>query len=92
MTKKTCTVPGCDKPHRARGLCQNHYKQADYWSQIEVRRTPQGPTPKFSNIGLRITTEERNKIEVIARRRGKTISEFIRWLIATLPEPREPTP
>lgn len=24
---RTCTVDGCDRPHRARGLCQLHWKQ-----------------------------------------------------------------
>jgi len=27
MPAKTCTEPGCDRPHFGRGLCQNHYKQ-----------------------------------------------------------------
>ena len=27
MHKRTCTLPGCDKPHRARGLCATHYNQ-----------------------------------------------------------------
>lgn len=25
MTKRTCSVDGCRKPHRARGLCSSHY-------------------------------------------------------------------
>ena len=28
MEQRTCTRPGCDKPHRARGLCGSHYNQA----------------------------------------------------------------
>lgn len=24
---RTCTEPGCDKPHRAKGLCSTHYNQ-----------------------------------------------------------------
>lgn len=27
MAQRTCTRPGCDKPHRARGLCASHYNQ-----------------------------------------------------------------
>ncbi|URG17457.1 hypothetical protein Mbo2_087 [Rhodococcus phage Mbo2] len=23
----SCTIPGCEKPHRARGYCQMHYKR-----------------------------------------------------------------
>jgi 5-methylcytosine-specific restriction endonuclease McrA len=27
MNKRTCTMPNCSKPHRARGLCGSHYNQ-----------------------------------------------------------------
>lgn len=27
MNKRTCTMPECDKPHRARDLCSTHYNQ-----------------------------------------------------------------
>lgn len=27
MTHRTCEHPGCNKPHRARGLCATHYNQ-----------------------------------------------------------------
>lgn len=27
MNKRTCTIDGCTKPHRARGLCATHYNQ-----------------------------------------------------------------
>ncbi|GAA2694469.1 hypothetical protein GCM10010400_70090 [Streptomyces aculeolatus] len=27
MTKRTCSVPGCEKPHTARGWCSRHYNQ-----------------------------------------------------------------
>lgn len=27
MVQRTCTLPECDKPHRARGLCSTHYNQ-----------------------------------------------------------------
>lgn len=27
-TLRTCTAPGCDRPHRAKGLCNMHYKAA----------------------------------------------------------------
>lgn len=28
MTNRTCSLPGCGKPHRARGLCASHYQLA----------------------------------------------------------------
>ena len=30
MPNRTCTVPGCDRPHRATGLCVTHYNQRNY--------------------------------------------------------------
>jgi 5-methylcytosine-specific restriction endonuclease McrA len=27
VVERTCTLPGCSKPHRARGLCSTHYNQ-----------------------------------------------------------------
>lgn len=27
MKNRTCSLPGCSKPHRARGLCTQHWKQ-----------------------------------------------------------------
>lgn len=26
----TCTKPGCDKPHKSKGLCLKHYKHQKY--------------------------------------------------------------
>lgn len=31
MTKRTCSKPGCDGPHKARGYCTPHYKQ--FWRE-----------------------------------------------------------
>lgn len=25
--QRYCTIPGCDRPHHARGLCQAHYRR-----------------------------------------------------------------
>lgn len=30
----TCTVKGCDRPHKAHGLCASHYKQHRRGSKI----------------------------------------------------------
>lgn len=30
MTKRTCDIDGCEQVHRARGLCQKHYKRAGH--------------------------------------------------------------
>ena len=31
----TCTVDGCDRPYRSRGMCRRHYEQA---RRLEVKR------------------------------------------------------
>lgn len=40
----TCTVPGCPRPHRAKGQCSWHYKEQRYPDQ--VRRFPDDPEAK----------------------------------------------
>ena len=30
MADRTCTIPGCDSPHRARGMCKSHYNRWNY--------------------------------------------------------------
>lgn len=40
MPQRTCTMPECSKPHRARGLCLNHYNVERY---ADVPRHPKHP-------------------------------------------------
>lgn len=35
----TCSIPGCTNPHRARGLCHNHYEVARH-DRLRTKRTP----------------------------------------------------
>jgi 5-methylcytosine-specific restriction endonuclease McrA len=35
-TVKTCTQVGCDKPHKARGLCSTHYNKAYHRANAET--------------------------------------------------------
>lgn len=35
-TTKLCTVPGCDKPHRARGWCSAHWERWKRWGSVEI--------------------------------------------------------
>ena len=49
MAQSTCSVEGCDRPHRARGFCDTHYREARrnglptltrqdrFWSQVDRR-------------------------------------------------------
>jgi len=33
---KLCTVPGCGRPHKARGFCERHY--VSWWATSDFRR------------------------------------------------------
>lgn len=39
MDQRTCATSGCDKPHRARGLCSTHYNQAHAPDRHRTQRT-----------------------------------------------------
>jgi len=38
----TCVVPGCERPHRSRGLCNTHYMR---WSRDRAKGRPPRITP-----------------------------------------------
>ncbi len=42
VTKKACSIDGCQLPHRAKGLCQKHYKLARYRRPRGARRADVG--------------------------------------------------
>lgn len=37
-TERKCEHEGCDSKHYARGLCQNHYRQARYHAEPQHRQ------------------------------------------------------
>lgn len=43
MAERTCSFPGCDKPHKARGWCQTHYRfwrlYGDPGKRLRIRNT-----------------------------------------------------
>jgi 5-methylcytosine-specific restriction endonuclease McrA len=41
VTERRCSMPGCDKPHRAKGLCATHYNR----TQGEAKRHPKRTVP-----------------------------------------------
>lgn len=40
MAQRTCTHPGCAKPHRARGLCGSHYNQTYQPNRHQPQQVP----------------------------------------------------
>jgi len=54
-TPDVCTVEGCGRQVRARGLCQTHYKQIRKEGRlrpIKPKRAPRFHTQRFSGLSL----------------------------------------
>lgn len=43
-TRRRCTRPGCPRPHRARGLCNPHYAQANRRAEFTTNPRPERGT------------------------------------------------
>lgn len=60
MTKRTCSIPDCAKPHYGRGWCRFHYQRAYLSGNLEAQpRTLAKPTDsldtRLRNIGWTVT-------------------------------------
>jgi hypothetical protein len=44
MTKRTCSIEGCGKIHRAKGYCSNHYQQ---FSNPAAKKPRNDPAARF---------------------------------------------
>src|SRR4051812_10058449 len=70
---KRCTVVGCRRPSRARGMCQSHYKHlGKYGEPRRIRNKRQGRkgTTKFG--GFSVTPGCAEALTDSARRLGRT--------------------
>ena len=50
---KNCSINGCGKPARARGLCVGHYQQARYAEKTAKPAKPGKPTKKNAKVAKR---------------------------------------
>lgn len=48
MSQRTCNVPECERPHRARGLCSSHYN-----SQHQARKTVEVACPTCGTVTVK---------------------------------------
>ena len=48
--QRVCLIPGCGKPHTARGLCQAHYRQEARRAKRQARAGWQ-PQQPLSEVG-----------------------------------------
>ncbi len=47
-TKRICRVDGCGKPHKARGVCNTHYRRVlKYGSPLKTTKVPPGVAQKY---------------------------------------------
>jgi hypothetical protein len=51
----TCTAPGCDQPHKAKGYCLRHYKRVRAGLPLEAapRHGERAPTSKLTDDTVR---------------------------------------
>lgn len=58
MSKRTCSIPGCEKQHEARGLCRPHYGRARREGQLPPVQLsiPTRPSHSLSNIDREAAT------------------------------------
>ncbi|WP_419930421.1 hypothetical protein [Candidatus Poriferisodalis sp.] len=45
---RTCTIPGCGRPHCAKGLCQGHYRR---WNKLGRPANPAEHPDMLSPVG-----------------------------------------
>jgi hypothetical protein len=68
---RLCAVEGCDRPSRARGLCQTHYKHVrKYGKARPINPKRQGRDGTVRYAGLSLTRGCAGSIEGVARRKG----------------------
>lgn len=68
---RVCSVEGCGRPVRSRGLCQTHYKQVRKFGKtkpIKSKRPPREHTVRFA--GLSLTPETADTLSRESKRRG----------------------
>jgi len=56
MTQRTCTFPGCDKPHKALGYCRTHYSRIQRRGDVNFvkPRKPGRRITKFGYVQVRV--------------------------------------
>jgi 5-methylcytosine-specific restriction endonuclease McrA len=85
MPDRTCSIDGCDKPHRARDLCAVHYN------------TQYSPTKKVLRpctvCGVMVEKGQTVKRRPVCSRRCQTYLQVGHWPVAKVVKPkREPKP
>jgi len=68
---RVCSVEGCERPVRSKGLCQTHYKQMRKYGKlrpIKAKRAPREDTVRFS--GLSVTERTADILSREAKRRN----------------------
>ncbi len=67
---KVCSVEGCGRPVRARGMCQTHYKQVLRFGKTRAIKTKRAPRPEAVRFaGFSLTPMAANLLAGEARRR-----------------------
>lgn len=72
MTARTCSVDGCDRPHRSRGWCVAHYFR---W------RRHGDPLARRQRIDLSLTADDALRLRNTAAERGLVVAEYVMRLV-----------
>lgn len=68
---RVCSVPGCSRPTRARGLCQTHYKHLRKFGKVRAikpKREGRPGTVRYS--GLSLTSNCATALQSLAKQRN----------------------
>ncbi len=78
MTNRTCSIGGCDEPHRAHGLCSKHDKQRRRDNEAAALGRGQGLTPCVVEECLRADIEGQGLCNLHYKRLRRTGSTTAR--------------
>lgn len=88
--QRTCTIDGCDRPHRARGLCGSHYNQTYQPNRHKIVTVPcticGTPCKKYNSTSRRSVCSDRCRYYLTFGHWPETGKELIG------PVPRRPIP
>lgn len=71
--KRTCQVAGCDRPHKARGMCYPHWKRQWRAARKRKRKPPPPPTPPLEQAVRCLVCGDLTSVSKLARAGGRPL-------------------
>lgn len=76
---RTCSEPGCEGEHAAKGLCAKHYYRQRYYGRMHKIRQQQGPLCSFDGCHRKTTAMGLCTAHYDQKRRGRALTPVRRW-------------